>query len=156
MRMKKFRLRNVIYGLLLISLVGCVKATHLPLPEPTLVKNYYLNQTMEVRVGETMIETTATTFTQKKEWVGFLFASDGWNRTNVVDRSIKNELIYSGKSGNTLRISYREYSNDLARPAFFQDLTYNLNESKYIVFKNYKIHVLQASNSGIKFQVVEG
>jgi hypothetical protein len=41
----------------------------------------------------------------------------------------KNELLYQGLDGNTLRIGYREYVDNLARPAFAQELTYPTNPS---------------------------
>jgi hypothetical protein len=67
--------------------------------------------------------------------------------------AFKQELIYNGKSGNTIRLSYREYKDDFARPAFFQDLSYDLSEGKTIGFKGMKIEVNEATNSLIKFIV---
>lgn len=65
--------------------------------------------------------------------------------------SFKQELIYNGKSKDTLRVSYREYVDDLARPSYFQDLTYDLSESKEIAFRDIKMEVLEATNTNIKF-----
>jgi hypothetical protein len=65
----------------------------------------------------------------------------------------KQELIYNGKSKDTIRLSYREYIKDMARPAFFQDLTYDLLESREIAFRDLQIEVLEATNSTIKFFV---
>jgi len=65
------------------------------------------------------------------------------------------ELIYSGLSGRTIRISYREFSNDMARPAFYQDLTYELTESDTITFKSLRIKIFEATNSSIVFSVEE-
>jgi hypothetical protein len=65
--------------------------------------------------------------------------------------SFKQELIYNGKSKDTLRVSYREYVDDLARPSYFQDLTYDLSESKEIAFRDIKMDVLEATNTNIKF-----
>lgn len=67
--------------------------------------------------------------------------------------AFKQELIYSGKSGSTIRLSYREYKDDFARPAFYQDLSYDLSEGKIIGFKGMKIEVNEATNSLIKFTV---
>jgi hypothetical protein len=67
--------------------------------------------------------------------------------------SYKQELIYNGKSKDTIRLSYREYIKDMARPAFFQDLTYDLLESREIAFRDLQIEVLEATNSTIKFFV---
>lgn len=47
----------------------------------------------------------------------------------VNEHSFKKTLTYLGKSGNDLKLSYREYSNDLARPAFTEELSLPLNPS---------------------------
>lgn len=67
--------------------------------------------------------------------------------------SLKFELIYSGKSKDVIKVSYREFKDDLARPAFTQDLSYDLSESKSIAFKKMKVDVVEATNSYIKFIV---
>jgi hypothetical protein len=67
--------------------------------------------------------------------------------------SFKQELIYNGKSQNTIKLSYREFKDDFARPAFSQGLTYDLSEGKTIEFRGMKIEILEATNSGIKFIV---
>ncbi len=65
------------------------------------------------------------------------------------------ELIYSGISQDTLRIVYREYVNDLARPAFYQELTYNLHESKPIKFKSITLEIIEATNSALTLTVID-
>lgn len=67
--------------------------------------------------------------------------------------SFKAEIVYNGKSQDTIRLSYREYHDDFARPAFYQDLSYDLSESRTIGFRNMKIEVLEATNSDIRFIV---
>ncbi len=69
--------------------------------------------------------------------------------------SFKAELIYSGITKNTIHITYREFINDLARPAFYQELRYDLSESNLITFRSLRINVLEADNAGIKFQVMD-
>ncbi|WP_052435342.1 MULTISPECIES: hypothetical protein [Sulfurospirillum] len=64
-------------------------------------------------------------------------------------------LLYNGKSNNDIKIQYREFKDDMARAAFYQDLTYNLDESKIIRFKNFKIEILKASNERLDFIVLE-
>lgn len=63
------------------------------------------------------------------------------------------ELLYSGITGDTLRLSYREYANDFARPAYSQDLTYNLKESNIVTFRSLKIKIYRADNNEIEFSV---
>jgi hypothetical protein len=69
--------------------------------------------------------------------------------------SFKQELIYTGRSGDTIHASYREYMNDLARPSFFNDLQYDLHQSQIIVYKRYRIKVLSATNESITYIVIE-
>jgi hypothetical protein len=63
------------------------------------------------------------------------------------------ELLYSGVAGGAVRLTYREYaSSDTARPASFQDLTYNLSD-KSIRFKDVLLEVESADNQSIRFRV---
>ncbi len=65
------------------------------------------------------------------------------------------ELIYNGISKNTIRVTYREFIKDMARPAFYQDLTYDLDQSAIIQFKSLRIRIMAANNSLIKFLVLD-
>jgi len=67
----------------------------------------------------------------------------------------KAELIYNGISKNTIKIAYREFMNELARPAFYQELYYDLDISNIIQFKTFKIEVLHADNSLIRFIILD-
>ncbi|MCP9765762.1 hypothetical protein [Lacihabitans soyangensis] len=68
--------------------------------------------------------------------------------------SFKQEFIYNGKVGNSIKFIYREFSNDLARPSFTQDIQYDLNESTLVGFKGLKIEILSATNTLIKYKVL--
>jgi len=67
--------------------------------------------------------------------------------------SYKRELVYNGKSRETIKVSYREYRDDFTRPALNQDLSYDLSESREIAFRDMRIDVLDATNSSITFRV---
>lgn len=67
--------------------------------------------------------------------------------------NFKQELIYNGKSNNVVKISYREFVNDLARPSFTQDIVYDLTESNIIGFKGMTIEVIEATNTSIKYKI---
>lgn len=69
--------------------------------------------------------------------------------------SFKVEIIYLGLSGADLKASYREYKNDIARPAFYQDLSYNLKDSSIIRYKNFRINILRATNEELECVVLE-
>ncbi|PKV43633.1 hypothetical protein CLU92_0948 [Janthinobacterium sp. 61] len=67
----------------------------------------------------------------------------------------KKELIYTGVSKNVISLVYREYQNDLARPAFSQDLKYDLGEGRVIGFKGARFEVLKATNLGLTFKTLK-
>ena len=69
--------------------------------------------------------------------------------------SFKRELVYSGVSQNTISILYREFSDNMARPAFSQDLKYDLSQGKEIGFKGARFEVIKASNTGIVYKVLK-
>jgi hypothetical protein len=66
----------------------------------------------------------------------------------------KQEFIYNGRVANALKFMYREYIDDLARPAFTQDLQYDLSESKIIGFRGLRIEVISATNTNIEYKVL--
>lgn len=70
--------------------------------------------------------------------------SDGFQQT----------LLYSGRIGNKINISYREFSNNTARPAFNNDVEYDLSESMTIGYKGAEIEIVEATNRLIKYKVI--
>lgn len=63
------------------------------------------------------------------------------------------ELVYTGRSGDTISLLYREYFDGMARAAFSQKLSYDLAESEQISFRTIDIDVLEATNSNIRYRV---
>lgn len=63
-------------------------------------------------------------------------------------------LIYSGRIGNKINVSYREFSNSMARPAFNNDVEYDLSASMQIGYKGAQIEVINADNSSITYRVL--
>lgn len=75
--------------------------------------------------------------------------------STICNATISFELIFSGKNDVSLNTTYREYTaNDLARPAFFQNLTYQPN-AKQIRFKNFVIQIHSVTNEQITYTVLE-
>jgi hypothetical protein len=73
----------------------------------------------------------------------------------IGEGSFKAEIIYSGMDGQTVRATYREFVDDMARAAFFQDLNFNLAESRIVGYRSLRIEILEATNSAITFRVLE-
>jgi len=64
-------------------------------------------------------------------------------------------LIYTGKEGNIIKMTYREYSGNLARPAFTIDVSYDLNDSNIIAFREARLEIIEATNMLIKYKVIK-
>ncbi|MCO7223766.1 hypothetical protein [Pleionea sp. CnH1-48] len=72
----------------------------------------------------------------------------------VWDDSFQRTLIYSGKVGNKLNISYREFYGSAARPAFNNNVEYDIGESSMIGYKGARLKIVEATNEYIKYQVI--
>ncbi|MDH0562910.1 hypothetical protein [Acinetobacter courvalinii] len=73
----------------------------------------------------------------------------------AADNSFQQTLIYSGKVGNKINIGYREFSSNIARPAFNNDVEYDLNESKQIGYKGALLEIVDANNQNITYKVLK-
>ncbi|MDP2111741.1 MAG: hypothetical protein Q8N48_06930 [Thiobacillus sp.] len=69
--------------------------------------------------------------------------------------SFKRELIYSGLSQNTISISYREFIDNIARPAFSQELKYDLSQGTTIGYKGARFEVVKATNTELVYRVLK-
>lgn len=72
----------------------------------------------------------------------------------LTDDSFQQTLIYSGKVGQKINIGYREFSNNVARPAFNNDVEYDLSESTTIGYKGAHLEIIEATNQYIKYKVI--
>lgn len=82
------------------------------------------------------------------------YKKTNWATANK--NSFQQTLIYNGKVGNKINIGYREFSSDTARPAFNNDVEYDLSQSKEIGYKGALIDVIDADNKQIKYKVTKG
>jgi hypothetical protein len=69
--------------------------------------------------------------------------------------SFKRELIYTGIAKNVISILYREFKNEIARPAFTQEIKYDLSDSKVIGYRGSRFEVISATNTGITYKVLK-
>jgi regulatory protein YycI of two-component signal transduction system YycFG len=70
------------------------------------------------------------------------------------DDYYKQEFIYNGKIGNGIKFIYREFVNDYARPAFTQNLQYDLSEDTIIGFRGLRLQVIKATNTKIEYKIL--
>jgi len=67
----------------------------------------------------------------------------------------KKELIYGGLSQKSIQISYREFIDETARPAFTQELKYDLTDGDLIGFRGARFQVLKATNTYIRYKILK-
>lgn len=72
----------------------------------------------------------------------------------ATEDSFQQTLIYSGRVGGKINVGYREFSSNMARPAFNNDVEYDLSESKEIGYKGALLEVIDATNQFIKYKVL--
>ena len=79
-----------------------------------------------------------------------------YRRTTAVkidDPGFSQELIYNGRVDNDIKFIYREFSNQLVRDAFTQEVQYDLELSSVIGFKGVRLEIIEATNSEITYRV---
>lgn len=78
-----------------------------------------------------------------------------FTKISVSDPSYVQQIIYNGRVGNSLKFIYREFAGDYIRPAFTQEIQYDLSLSSTIGFKSLKLEVLEATNTEIRYRLLE-
>jgi hypothetical protein len=81
----------------------------------------------------------------------------GYQRTTrpmVGENNFQQTLIYNGRVGDRIRIGYREFSGDVARPAFSNEVEYDLSTSHEITYRGARIRIIEANNQQIRYVVL--
>lgn len=68
--------------------------------------------------------------------------------------SMQRTLIYNGRVGDKVNVGYREFSSNMARPAFNNNVEYDLTESKEIGYRGARIEIIEATNRSIRYKVI--
>jgi len=148
--------RKALMFILLLPLVACGWNHQCIKP-----RSYNLEEEKITAVGSEMVQDGC--FAYRWEPTGIISRSLRTPYDEVGERLLDRELLYAGREGNVLHITYREYSTQViggqianyARQPFFQQLFYDLKKSDKIVFQDWVIQVLDANNQQIRFKVVE-
>lgn len=74
---------------------------------------------------------------------------------------LRRELVYLGTTtsarhaGTVIRIGYREFMDDIARPAFSQEVSYDVtNLPSQIAYQNAKLEILEVRGGSIMYRVL--
>jgi len=159
--MRKMWRRTIWLGVLMpvvpASLSACVLAL-----QPT-EKEDEAPETREEENWKYGEERTATVGSQMIEWAQL----SRTGRKSKLWKGVSHELRYAGISGSTIRLTYREfnveeielegggYRESLARPAFSQELTYDISLDSRISYDRYALEVIKADSNRISFRVVD-
>lgn len=134
------------------TLYGCATTTL----ERKTFSSYSVGQEASATIGEAFLVDQKGSVEKVKTWVGILNSPNGWKVEERYSQDfIRKELLYSGKSGNTIEVSYREFRGGFAAPAFFQNLKYDLTESDIIRFQRFSIEIIQADNQTIRYKILD-
>ena len=114
-------------------------------------KSYAVPETIKTSIGSEMLEIAK--IKKADEGLQVLQALSGGPVAQ--DYTFRITLTYTGKSGSVVKVSYREYAGDLARPAYSLELEYDLDESPSMNFRSLKMEVIEASNESITFVIVD-
>lgn len=68
---------------------------------------------------------------------------------------LRQEFIFNGKKGSIVNFAYREFYGNIARPSFFQNLEYDIEESNIIGFKGLRLRILKTTNTSIDYEILD-
>ncbi len=135
----------------LIALSGCASTVI----NRENFSSYTVGDVKEVTVGDAFIVDQQGSVETVKHWVGVFNSPDGWKIDKRYSADwLRRELLYAGKSGNTIEINYREFRGGYAAAPFFQTVRYDLNESRTIRFRRFLIEIISADNHRIKCRII--
>jgi len=73
----------------------------------------------------------------------------------IAPNSFQQVIEYNGKSGSTLRFTYREFQDNRARNSFTTNFTMDLTEGDTITYKGARIKVDRATNNEIVYTLLK-
>lgn len=143
--------KSLLPSLVFVLVAGCATTTL----EHRDYNSYVVGHKSTATLGEPFLIDQAGSVERVRRWVGILNSPNGWaTETRNSEDYVRKELVYAGKSGTTIEVSYREFRGGLAAPAFFQNLKYDLADSNIIRFQRFKIEVIAADNQTITYKIL--
>ena len=76
--------------------------------------------------------------------------------SSLSTNSFQQTLLYNGKIGTRITLGYREFTNNLARPAFSNNVEYDLAESSIVGYKGVRLEIIKATNTEISYKLLTG
>lgn len=150
--------RQIFYSLIIVLPIFIFSCYSTPLiGVPYEYKNFEVGKPLSATVGSVMIEIETGTKSEAQDKSKELTSIQKSFQIGS-ERGISQELIYNGKAGNIINITYREYSvgggNKYIREGFTEKFQYDISESNIISFRSLRIEVINANSNEIKFKVL--
>ena len=130
---------------LLFLIMSCTPTVYLT------EKSYAVSDTIQASIGDEMLEISRIRKADETMQVLQAFSGDQVEQ----DYHFRVALTYTGRSDSVVKVSYREYAGDLARPAYSLELEYDMDESRFMNFRSLEMEVIEATNTSITFVVVD-
>jgi len=130
--------KTIVLGLLLLS-CGCTTTY--------TIDHYEINKRYITKAGSPMV-------VREECW-----GDSYYKAATLKDCILRQELLYSGKEGNVIHLTYKEYAkqedNDSSVESFLQYVGYDLRQSDIISFRDIHFKVIEATETSIEFIVID-
>jgi hypothetical protein len=121
-----------------------------------IIKSYTLNVEEQAILGTPILSSEFNTYGRSSQKHGLTEEQDVWDSYEFATLdSYKEKLIYMGRSGDIIRVTYQHFKIDDPSPDYSQELTFDFGSNDLIHFKSYKIRVINATDQYIRFQVID-
>ncbi len=146
--MKASRILAVIILSLLIG--GCA---YLTTKQPVRHRSYALNVEEQSTRGAPMLYSETGRQVRGARGYGLTEEFNRWEPFDYPSRNkVREELIYEGRSGNMILLTYRRSRNDA--PVFSEQLSFDITSANTITIRQYKIRIIRATDEYIRFIVL--
>lgn len=144
------RLTRIGAALLLMgSLTAC------SMQERTAYQAHSIGTDTTVTVGSSVIDVQRGTMRTTRQWVGLMQSPDGWLSTNSYTPDYyRRTLTYAGKIGSVIELEYSESKGTLTESHISRTIKYDLDETRTLTFQEFRIEVLAADASSIRFRLL--
>ncbi|UZP67698.1 hypothetical protein N1030_01645 [Desulfovibrio mangrovi] len=68
---------------------------------------------------------------------------------------LRQQLLYNGRSKDSVYFSYREFASDMARPSYSQDLTFDISSDQVVGIKGARFEIIKASNTEVTYKMLK-
>ena len=86
--------------------------------------------------------------------IGGRIAFEPAEYVDMTHPNLKQELIYNGKVGSSIKFMYRELRRGLVSDPLTQDLQYDLKEGRNIEFKGARLEIIEATSRKLVYKVI--